>query len=139
MNTLQTIPAVSAAIFRDKKVLIVLRSKGAAKNKWSLPGGHIIDGETAENAAEREVMEETGINCLIVSPVTQLDIPVTVSKRYRLSVFCGLWQSGEITASSDAADARWIEPDLLNTVTTTDNLSDIIQNAHKLILNYMKT
>ncbi len=40
---------------------------------WSLPKGHLEDGETAEQAAEREVREETGIEGTVVAPLGTID------------------------------------------------------------------
>lgn len=40
---------------------------------WSLPKGHIEDGETAEQAAVREVEEETGIIGCVVAPLGTID------------------------------------------------------------------
>jgi len=37
------------------------------ENRWCFPGGHIEQGETPEEAAVREVLEETGIKCKAVS------------------------------------------------------------------------
>src|SRR5689334_9694358 len=53
--------AASAVMFRYESVLLVLRDKEPAKDLWSLPGGAIEAGETAEDAARREVEEETGL------------------------------------------------------------------------------
>lgn len=130
------IPAVSTAVFKEHKVLIVLRATGAAKGKWSLPGGHIKTGETPEIAAEREVHEETGIACKIISDVTSLQIPVSDNRTYHLSVYSGIWISGQITAASDAADAKWIDPSDLSTLPVTDNLESIVQKACSTILDH---
>lgn len=40
---------------------------------WSLPKGHIEDGETAEQAAVREVAEETGISGVILAQLGTID------------------------------------------------------------------
>jgi 8-oxo-dGTP pyrophosphatase MutT (NUDIX family) len=40
---------------------------------WSLPKGHIEEGETAEQAAVREVEEETGIIGCVVAPLGTID------------------------------------------------------------------
>ena len=51
--------AVSAAIFRDGRVLIVRRARPPAHGLYTLPGGGVELGETLEEAVIREVREET--------------------------------------------------------------------------------
>jgi len=41
--------------------------------KWSLPKGHIEPGETPEQAAEREIREETGIEGRVLTPLGTID------------------------------------------------------------------
>lgn len=53
--------AVGAVILHQDKVLLVLRGQAPAKGQWAIPGGSVELGETLQTAAEREVMEETGL------------------------------------------------------------------------------
>ena len=53
--------AVSGAIFRDGKVLLVRRARSPAKGFYSLPGGRVEFGESLHTALHREVDEETGL------------------------------------------------------------------------------
>jgi ADP-ribose pyrophosphatase YjhB (NUDIX family) len=56
-------PKVAAAVVveRDEKILMVRRAVEPGLGMWSLPGGYVDRGEVVERAAEREVMEETGL------------------------------------------------------------------------------
>jgi 8-oxo-dGTP diphosphatase len=45
-----------------RTVLLTRRSVSPFRGSWCLPGGHIDDFETAENAVRREVLEETGLD-----------------------------------------------------------------------------
>ena len=53
--------AVGAVITHQDKVLLVLRGQPPAKDKWAIPGGSVNLGESLQAAAEREVLEETGL------------------------------------------------------------------------------
>jgi len=52
---------VGVCIIRDKQVLLGKRLNAHAEGCWSFPGGHLEFGETIEECARREVLEETGI------------------------------------------------------------------------------
>ena len=58
--------AVSAAIVRDGKILVVRRARPPAHGLFTLPGGVVEVGETLAQAVVREVSEETG---LTIEPV----------------------------------------------------------------------
>src|SRR5437764_6619753 len=53
--------AVSAAIFRGDKLLLVRRARAPAKGFYSLPGGRVEFGETLHAALHREIDEETSL------------------------------------------------------------------------------
>ena len=55
-------PTAGGIIFRrnPKKAIEILLIQDA-KNRWTIPKGHIEEGETAKETAEREVREETGL------------------------------------------------------------------------------
>ena len=53
--------AVGALVVHQNKVLLILRGEAPAKGMWAVPGGSVNIGETLQAAAEREVLEETGL------------------------------------------------------------------------------
>lgn len=57
--------SVGVIVFRNSEVLLVRHNYGSAKGKYLNPGGFLTDGELPEEAAAREVLEETGVR---VSP-----------------------------------------------------------------------
>ncbi len=87
---------------------------------WSLPKGHIEDGETREEAAVREVEEETGIRGTIVAPLGTIDFWfVAEGRRIHKTVHHFLLRanSGQISAEDpEVVEVRWID---LSEVATT--------------------
>ncbi|WP_394139638.1 NUDIX domain-containing protein [Cytobacillus oceanisediminis] len=58
--------AVSGLVISpDGKWLVVKKKYGGLKGKWSLPAGFVEPGETADEAAVREIKEETGVKCTV--------------------------------------------------------------------------
>jgi 8-oxo-dGTP diphosphatase len=131
--------AVSAAIFRDGRVLLVKRRLPPSADLWSLPGGHIEPGETALGAVHRELREETEISARIVAiagikdVIHRNDSGVLIVHRVVI-VFCGEWLSGEPEAGDDAAAAGWYEAEALARLATTEGLAEIVLNAKMRLL-----
>ena len=95
--------AVSAAIFRDGRVLIAERAKGPMSGVWSLPGGHVEAGETTRVAALRELREETAVEATLDGLVDVVDVirhdgDGNLAVHYILTVFHGTWRAGEPVA-----------------------------------------
>lgn len=108
--------AVGAVIFKDEKVLMVLRGKPPAENKWSIPGGCVELGETLQEAAKRETIEETGIVILAREPVYTFDVIERdenghVRFHYVIVDLAADYVSGEPRPGDDALDVSWISPE----------------------------
>lgn len=107
------IPGVAAVVLFNEDVLLVRRGNEPSKGKWGLPGGVVEIGEKVEDAVVREVEEETGIS---IQPVKLLDIfdsivwddAGRVQYHYVLCEYLCKVLAGEIHASSDVSDAKWV-------------------------------
>ncbi len=105
--------AVGAVVFKEGKVLLVLRGKPPAVRQWAIPGGCVELGETLQEAAQREILEETGIVIRAGKPVYTFDVVERDNKgciqfHYVIVDLAADYVSGEIRAGDDAADVRWI-------------------------------
>ncbi len=126
--------AVSAAIFRDGRVLIVRRARPPAYGLYTLPGGGVELGETLEQAVIREVREETA---LTIEPVGLVgfrqaiarDDAGRVERHFVILPFAARWIGGEISLNEELAEARWRAPAELAGLKTTDGLAEIVAAA----------
>lgn len=96
-------------------MLLVRRGKPPAKGQWAIPGGSLELGETLQEAAEREIREETGIVIRAGDPFYTFDTVVRddagrVQFHYVIVDLMAEYVSGEVKAGDDAKDARWASP-----------------------------
>lgn len=126
--------AVSAAILRGGKVLVVRRARKPALGVYTLPGGAVEAGETLEEAVKREVREETALE---IAPVTLAghrevivrDAQGRVERHFVILCFAARWLSGEPSLNEELDDAHWLRPDELAGLKTTEGLSEIVAAA----------
>ena len=127
--------AVSAAIFRDDKILLVRRARSPAKGLYSLPGGRVEFGEALHTALHREVDEETALKIEIVELAGWREaLPATTGGgHYLIMSFAARWIAGEPLLNDELDDFRWLAPDGLGEFRLTDGLREIIQSAQRLL------
>ena len=113
------IVGVGAIILHEGRVLLIQRGQEPLKGEWSLPGGALELGETLQQGIRREVFEETGLE---VEPLTIVEVfdrivrddKGEVRYHYVLVDFLCRVTGGSLCCASDAADARWISREELN-------------------------
>lgn len=126
--------AVSAAIIRDDKVLIVRRSRPPAHGLFTLPGGGVEAGETLHQAIMREVREETGLTIEPVALAGYREVIVRddagrIERHFVILAFAARWIAGEPSLNEELAEAMWLRPSDLTGLPTTEGLVDIIGAA----------
>ncbi len=117
----QPIAAVGAIVFKDNRVLLVRRGRPPAEDLWAIPGGRVEIGETLQEAAEREILEETGIVIRALDPVYTFEVLDRDTRggirfHYVIVDLIAEYIRGEPLAGDDAAAARWIPADELSTL-----------------------
>ena len=127
--------AVSAAIFRDDKILLVRRAQSPARGFYSLPGGRVEFGETLHAALHREVDEETSLKIEIVDLAGWREVVpgTTGGGHYLIMSFAARWIRGEPVLNGELDDFKWLAPDALGDLKITAGLQEIIQSARRLL------
>ncbi len=95
-----------AVLLHENRVLLVQRGKNPDKGLWGFPGGHVEWGETASQAAVRELAEETGIIAHPVGYLTNVDV-ILPGAHYLLAATLCTYVSGTPVAADDAMAADW--------------------------------
>lgn len=127
--------AVSAAIIRDGKVVIIRRGPGMASGIYTLPGGVVEVGETVREAIVREVHEEVGMTIEPLEPagyreMIAKDADGRIKRHFVILCFAARWIAGEpVPDMTEIAEAAWRYPQEVDGLQTTDGLREIIDRA----------
>ena len=111
--------AVGAVVFKDETVLLVRRGRPPARGQWAIPGGNIKLGETLQQAAEREIFEETGIVIRAGEPIYTFDVVVrdkhgAIQFHYVIVDLAAEYIKGDLRPGDDADDVRWLNAEAIN-------------------------
>lgn len=128
----KAVDCVGVICFRGDEVLLIQRGKAPRKGDWSIPGGRIEAGETEEQAALRELMEETAITATLGPKVAT--IPANFEGfNYRLHDYVARWESGEPIAGDDAATAIFMAPEKLDALGMWPKTREVIEIARQAL------
>jgi ADP-ribose pyrophosphatase YjhB (NUDIX family) len=121
------IPCVGAIVTDEQgRVLMIKRGHEPGAGLWSIPGGRIEPGETDAEALAREMLEETGLTVEVGRLVGTVQRPGPGGAVLDIRDYAATVIGGTLAAGDDAADARWIRAEDLNTLPLTEGLADIL-------------
>jgi 8-oxo-dGTP diphosphatase len=103
---------VGVCIFKENQVLMGLRKNAHGAQTWAFPGGHLEFGETVQECARREVLEETGLQLGIVKPGPySQDIFIAENKHYITLIMIGEYIGGQplILEPHKCQEWRWFD------------------------------
>lgn len=104
-------------LIRDgDRYLLIRRAADPDKGLWSIPGGMVEVGERTQDAAVREAKEETNLDVEVAEVLDVVDKIIRDEDRrikYHFVIvdYLAEFVGGELKASSDALDARWVNPE----------------------------
>jgi ADP-ribose pyrophosphatase len=127
--------AVGAIVIKDGQVLLVRRGQPPSEGLWAIPGGRVHLGETLQQAAEREIKEETGLSIHARDPVYTFDVILRdeagrVRFHYVIVDLMADYINGTVCPGDDAREARWVTPDELERLPTNQTTREVL---HKLL------
>lgn len=141
---MDSILSANVLVFSDNNVLLVRHGEGAGHltGVYGLPGGRPNSGETLEDAAIRELLEETGIRVnkedLVSFPNNQYSAKIRrkdgTNKLYTMTVYVSNKFTGELVGS-DETIPEWIEIPKLNSYHLLPNAEKAINDSLKFLRN----
>lgn len=108
------VPTVGVVCLRGEEVLLIKRGTPPRLGQWSVPGGRLEWGETLQDAALRELKEETSVDAELLGLIDVIDgvFPARpggeITRHYVLIDYAARWTGGQPMAGDDAAEARFV-------------------------------
>ena len=111
-------------VFSNNKVLMIKRAKKEGNLAWAFPGGKLEENETLEQCCIREVFEETGIKCKVVSKIKEKIHPDT---KVKINFFkCYALPGQEIVLNKNECEhILWVERNKVSTLITSNFDNDV--------------
>ncbi|MGA9234673.1 MAG: NUDIX hydrolase [Desulfobacterales bacterium] len=127
--------AVGAVVFNGERVLLVRRGQPPSHDLWAIPGGKVRLGETLQAAAEREILEETGLTVCARQPVytfdfIEQDAQGRIRFHYVIVDLIADYVAGTICAGDDAREVRWIGPDEIPQLEVSPQTIELLQREY---------
>jgi len=125
---------VDVVVLHEDGFVLVKRGKEPFKGCWAIPGGIVEYGESVEQAALREALEETGLQVRLLALIGVYSEPGRDPRGHFVSVaFLAESVGGELKASSDAAEVSvFKEPPPALAFDHARILSDALRKASQL-------
>ena len=125
-------PTVDVILQRNSNILLIRRKNEPFKGSLALPGGFINDGETAEQAARRETLEETSLE---VEPIEILGVysdPKRDPRKHVMSVvFVVIVTGGNESPGDDAGKVEWVDLENIESMQLAFDHAQIIRDYRK--------
>ena len=132
--------AVGGVVVHEGRVLLIRRAKAPSCGLWAIPGGAVELGETLRQAAERELLEETGLRTratLVLKTFEIIDRDDEGRVRFHYVIVDFLAELADENAvphgGDDAGEARWFAPEELAALPMAQTTRDFLAEWHAVI------
>jgi 8-oxo-dGTP diphosphatase len=125
---------VGAVVIRNGKVLLIKRGVSPSRGLWAVPGGSLELGETLQQGAEREILEETGITIRAREPIYAFDFferdpDGRIRFHFVIVDLAADYIRGDVKGADDALEARWLAPGDLDHLPVSKNTLKLLQTV----------
>ena len=114
MDVRVTVDIVIFTILKGRlKVLLIRRGIPPFKGEWAIPGGFVLESESLDQAARRELAEETGVTDVFLEQLYTFGDPDRDPRARVITVsyYALITSDRALNAGTDAAEARWFSVD----------------------------
>jgi ADP-ribose pyrophosphatase YjhB (NUDIX family) len=121
-----------AVVHRGKEVLLVKRNFPPNQGKWSIPGGRVELGEEVDDAAVREIREETGLSVEIeglldVQTLIQKDRKGAIKYHYILVDYIARAVGGRLRLDPESSSCGWFTESESRRLDTTSGTATVLR------------
>ena len=130
---------IGVVLLQGDAVLLARRGQAPALGEWSLPGGVQQLGESCEDAARRELAEETGLRVGALALLGRVDLIHRdalgrVKFHYTILDFGGWCAGGELCAGDDVSEVVWAKRGALGAYGLRPAVLEMIEKAERILL-----
>jgi 8-oxo-dGTP pyrophosphatase MutT (NUDIX family) len=124
--------SAGALIVEEGRCLVLRRDD---REEWVMPKGHMEQGERPEDAAVREVAEETGLDIAILAPIapTRYTFGPDEGHRKRVHWFLAERTGGRLALEPIFAEARWVTPETARSLLTHESDRVIVARGFEIL------
>lgn len=126
-------PAVSLMVLKNNSFLLAKRAVDPFKGTWDVIGGFVEAGETGEEAAMREMKEETGLEAAVEAYLGSMWDMYAGRPTLALMYVMKVLSNQEPKAADDVSELKWFSFDTPPENLAFQHLSVTIQKAHQYI------
>ena len=123
---------VGAVVIHEGRVLLVRRGVAPSRGLWAVPGGALELGETLQQGAEREILEETGVAIRAREPICAFDFferdgDGRIRFHFVIVDVAADYIRGDVKGADDALEARWLSPEDLEGLPVSRNTLKLLR------------
>jgi len=123
-------PAPTVDIIIEHEGGLILIERRNPPLGWALPGGFVDEGESLEQAAMREALEETGLQVTLLELLYVYSSPDRDPRRHTVSTVFVARGNGVLQAGDDAGQARVLQPG--------EPLQDLVFDHAQILSDYQR-